>query len=330
MSQAVPVRSARARTGPPGGGRQGKPPWRADGAGAASSAVMLRRVKRGKRGSPTGEWARLLSRLRAGATETNDYPGLHRIAERHRAGGVSYLSGQLNIRAAMPGARGGGCLPAPGAGGRSARSGPTVRPVRGGIDGRDAPIPVVGTRCSHLAGIVIRGAGKITRRWSRNDPCGSCGGDGPRRSLVAKRFRGSAQQRRWARWESVSICVCTTVWRLTRSNSTRKSSAPWPPAITRSPWKNSTRFWASARSLDEQALPAQRPLAGFAVCRSFTRGPSPRAPAIGGGRMLWCYPGRAPTPRSVAAVGDAVSDVTAALGQEPPEPPAPVWAGSSA
>jgi hypothetical protein len=108
----------------------------------------------------------------------------------------------------------------------SARSGQTVRPVRGGIDGRDVPIPVVGTRRSHLAGIVIRVLGKITRRWSRNDPCGSCGGDGPRRSLVAKRFRGSAQQRRWARWESVSICVCTTVWRLPRLTSTRKYSAP--------------------------------------------------------------------------------------------------------
>jgi hypothetical protein len=49
--------------------------------------------------------------------------------------------------------------------------------------GAMCPIPVAGTRRCHLAGIVIGGLGKITRRWSRNDPCGSCGGAGPRRSL---------------------------------------------------------------------------------------------------------------------------------------------------
>src|ERR1700731_869680 len=49
-------------------------------------------------------------------------------------------------------------------------------PVHDGMDGRDVPIPVAETRRSHLAGIVIGGMGKITRRWSRNDPCGSCGG----------------------------------------------------------------------------------------------------------------------------------------------------------
>src|SRR5215470_18291720 len=42
---------------------------------------------------------------------------------------------------------------------------------------------------SQLAGIVISGAGKITRRWSLNDPVGSCEGVGPRRSLVTRGSR---------------------------------------------------------------------------------------------------------------------------------------------
>jgi hypothetical protein len=41
-----------------------------------------------------------LSRLRWHATETNDYPGLPRIAERHRVARASYLLRQPNTREA--------------------------------------------------------------------------------------------------------------------------------------------------------------------------------------------------------------------------------------
>ena len=41
-----------------------------------------------------------MSRLRWHATETNDYPGLPRIAERHRVARASYLLRQPNTREA--------------------------------------------------------------------------------------------------------------------------------------------------------------------------------------------------------------------------------------
>ena len=54
-----------------------------------------------------------MSRLRWHATETNDYPGLPQIAERHRVARASYLRRQPNTREAerlCPGADGGaGC-----------------------------------------------------------------------------------------------------------------------------------------------------------------------------------------------------------------------------
>jgi hypothetical protein len=72
MSQAVP-NALRA-------GTDGAAWWRsslkAALAGGWCGRLKPGRVKRGKRGLPRGEWARLLSRLHEGATETNDYPGL--------------------------------------------------------------------------------------------------------------------------------------------------------------------------------------------------------------------------------------------------------------
>src|SRR5215472_6268148 len=62
-------------------------------------------------------------------------------------------------------------------------------PVHDGMEGRVVPIPVAGTRRGLLAGIVIGGMTNITRRWSGNDPCGSCGGTG---CVVALLLRGSA------------------------------------------------------------------------------------------------------------------------------------------
>ena len=235
MSQAVPVRSARARTGPPGGGRHGKPPSRADGAGRPRPG-QAGAGQAGKAGFSHGGVGTTLVPTARKRNRNERLSRFTRIAERHRASGVSYVPASLTSpgRCPRPGRPPAIRRPVPGPGrigaatriGRRAGSGRMVRPVRAGIAGRGVPIPVVGTRRRHLAGIVIRAMGNITRRWSRNDPCGSCGGDGPRRSLVAKRFRGSAQQRRWARWETVSIYVSTTAWRLMRSNSTRKSSAP--------------------------------------------------------------------------------------------------------
>jgi len=213
----------------------------------------------GKAGLPRREWARLLSRLRSSATETNDYPGLAEsqsvtgrvglvtlvslTSGRHspRSGGrrpspalgLTAVGGAPEARRAVRRAYGGRCAGSATGGAPEAR-----RAVRRAYGGRCAGawqavwmggmclVPVTGTRRSHFAGIVIGRPGNITRTWSRNDPCGSCGGGRPRRSIVAKRFHGSAQQRRWARWEIVSISVSTTAWRLTRSSSMRRSSAP--------------------------------------------------------------------------------------------------------
>lgn len=179
MSQAVPVRSA---------GADGAAWWRSSSKAAlaggvvraASCPVKLRRVKRGTTGFSHGEWARLLSRLRAGATETNDYPGLRRIAERNRMCWVSYVLASLTL---------GPWSPRPEAGTRAAppfRAPSVAHVLRIACD---VPIPESETRRGQLAGIVIGGMVKITRRWSRNDPCGSCGGNGP---CVALLLRGSA------------------------------------------------------------------------------------------------------------------------------------------
>ena len=81
------------------------------------------RVKRGKRAFPQrGKYARLLSRLRWHATETNDYPGLPRIAERHRVAGASKLLRKPNTR--EPG------RPCPGADEARASRGAVVWPER--------------------------------------------------------------------------------------------------------------------------------------------------------------------------------------------------------
>jgi len=92
VSQAVPVRSRRARTGPPGGGRRRIRPGGRVVRGRRKPG-QAGRVERGKRGSPhtVWEWARLLSGLRGRATETNDYPGLTESQSvTGRVGSVTY------------------------------------------------------------------------------------------------------------------------------------------------------------------------------------------------------------------------------------------------
>jgi len=83
-----------------------------------------------------------LSRLRWHATETNDYPGLPQIAERHRVARARYLRRQPNTREAerlCPGADGGaGCRDAA----VDRADGNEGCPGRGGLAGagaRDAP-----------------------------------------------------------------------------------------------------------------------------------------------------------------------------------------------
>src|SRR5215472_16387099 len=97
VSQAVPLRS-----------RAGclvavvvKPRPRGRGCAGRPSLVKPGGSSGGKRALPTrGKYARLLSRLRWHATETNDYPGLPRIAERHQVARASYLLRQPNTRQA--------------------------------------------------------------------------------------------------------------------------------------------------------------------------------------------------------------------------------------
>src|SRR5579859_1586907 len=58
--------------------------------------VQARRVLRESGVLPRGEWARLLSRLRGRATETDEYPDITRIAECHRACWASYVPVSLH------------------------------------------------------------------------------------------------------------------------------------------------------------------------------------------------------------------------------------------
>ena len=162
------------------------------------------------------------------------------LAESQSVTGRVGLVTLVSLTSGRHGPRSGGRRPSPALGFAAAVGGAPEarRAVRRAYGGRCAAawraawmggmclIPVTGTRRSHVAGIVIGRPGNITRTWSRNDPCGSCGGGGPRRSLVVNRLHGSAQRRRWAQWEIVSISVSTTAWRLTRLSSTRKFSAP--------------------------------------------------------------------------------------------------------
>ena len=68
-----------------------------------------------------------------------------------------------------------------------------MRPARRAVPRRVAVwmvelcrISVAGAQRGHIAGIVIGVMGNITQTWSRNDPCGSCEGGRPRRSLVCQ------------------------------------------------------------------------------------------------------------------------------------------------
>jgi hypothetical protein len=129
---------------------------------------QARRVKRGKAGpSHTGKCARLLSRLRWHATETNDYPGLPQIAERHRVASASYLPRQPNTREAerlCSGAGdGAGCRDAAVGQGRTGSGVPRGAAVGRGGDGagcRDAEVGQ-GGRAGGVPGDAARWLGEM-------------------------------------------------------------------------------------------------------------------------------------------------------------------------
>jgi hypothetical protein len=162
-----------------------------------------------------------LSPLRARATETNDCPVFVLIHTLSRAGGAG---------GGTAGRRRGGAPWHPRAACRSGRDTPwaavvprrgVAAPRRGGwfASGRGAG-RVRRCGCAYtaswawrwpLVGIVIGGTGKITRRWSRNDPVGSCGGVGPRRSLVARGSRIRSAMEVGAVREGLDLRVHDTV-----------------------------------------------------------------------------------------------------------------------
>lgn len=163
-----------------------------------------------------------MSPLRARATETNDCPVFVLIHTPSRAGGGWRRDGRALPGRAPPGtlARHAGAV-ATRRGRRSCRAVGVAAPRRGGwfASGRGAG-RVRRCGCAYtaswawrwpLVGIVIGGTGKITRRWSRNDPVGSCGGVGPRRSLVARGSRIRSAMEVGAVREGLDLRVHDTV-----------------------------------------------------------------------------------------------------------------------
>jgi hypothetical protein len=103
--------------------------------------------------------------------------------------------------------------------------GSRVAGEQAGYVGAGGLIPPLGRGDGRLLELLSGGRVKSPEGGPGMTLLGHAGASGRVVALLPE-VRGSARQWRWARCERVSICESTTLWRSTRSNSTRKSSAP--------------------------------------------------------------------------------------------------------